>query len=840
MHMPRLWKNLRWLCLLTCLPLLGEAQAPRRWTAADIHHAIKKANVLGSALYVAAHPDDENTRMIAWLANELKVEVAYLSITRGDGGQNLIGPEIAELLGVLRTQELLAARRIDGGAQRFTRANDFGYSKSPEETLRLWNKDEVLSDVVWIIRSWRPDVVINRFDHSGQRPTHGHHTASAMLSVEAFDLAGRTDAFPEQLQYVAPHQPARLFFNTSWWFYGSREAFEKADKSNMIVVDVGTYYPLLGKSNNEIAAESRSQHKCQGFGSSTRRGSQMEYLQLLKGDTPPARDNPFAGIELSWRRLPGGEPIARLLETIDRTFRPDQPWRSVPQLQTALQMIERLPENHWTRIKSEEIREIIAACMGLFLDLRTSTASATPGETIPIQLEVINRSPVRAQLKAVRIRPAGPHFEVQIPLPENRTWIHDTTLHLSSELPFTSPYWLTEPWQLGMYTVEAQHLRGLPETPQPIQVEFELEIEGTPLVLVRQLKHHYTDQVEGEVYEPFQITPPLFANFDQDVYVFSEGRSKEVAVIVRAARDSLSGTLRLSLPEGWLASPTHFELALPQKGQSQRFTFQLTPPDTQSVGRAVPLVEVEGQTWSHKVVYIDYDHIPKQTVVLPSSARLARIDIKKAGQRIAYIMGAGDKVPESLRQIGYQVDLVEVDAIDAAHLAHYDAVVLGVRVCNTHEQLRYKLAELWRYARNGGTVVMQYQTTWGLKVPMDELAPYPLKLSRQRVTVEDAPVTFLAPDHPVLNHPNRITRADFEGWVQERGLYFAGEWDDAYTPVLASNDPGEPLRKGGLLVARLGKGWFVYTGFSWFRQLPAGVPGAYRLFANIISLGQQP
>ncbi len=840
MYVTRLWKSIPWLCLLTCLPFSMEAQAPRKWSAADIHHAIKKANVLGSALYVAAHPDDENTRMIAWLANELKVEVAYLSMTRGDGGQNLIGPEIAELLGVLRTQELLAARRIDGGAQRFTRANDFGYSKSPEETLRLWNKDEVLSDVVWAIRTWKPDIVINRFDHSGRRRTHGHHTASAMLSVEAFDLAGRPDAFPEQLQYVAPHQPARLFFNTSWWFYGSREAFEKADKSDMIALDVGTYYPLLGKSNNEIAAESRSQHKCQGFGTSSSRGSQMEYLKLLKGDMPPERHNPFAGIELSWRRLPGGEPIARLLETVDRTFRPDQPWNSVPQLQAALQMIEHLPQSHWTRIKAKEIREIIAACLGLFLDARTPIASATPGETIPIQIEVINRSPLQAVLKAVRIRPAGPLLEMQMPLSENNPWIHDTTLHLPPDLPFTTPYWLAEPWQLGMYTVEAQHLRGLPETPRPIQVEFELEVNDTPLVLVRELKHHYTDNVKGEVYEPFEITPPLFANFDQDVYVFSEGRPKQVGVVLRAGRDSLSGTLRLSLPKGWQATPTHFELMLPRKGETRRFVFQLTPPDTQSVGRIVPLVQTGGQIWSRKVVYIDYDHIPKQTVVLPSSARLVHIDIKTAGRRIAYVMGAGDKVPESLRQIGYEVDLVEVDAIEATRLAEYDAVVLGLRVCNTHEQMRDKLPELWTYARKGGTVVMQYQTTWGLKVPMDELAPYPLKLSRQRVTVEDAPVTFLAPDHPVLHYPNRITSADFEGWVQERGLYFAGEWDEAYTPVLASNDPGEPPRKGGLLVARLGKGWFVYTGFSWFRQLPAGVPGAYRLFANLISLGQQP
>ncbi|RMD68256.1 MAG: PIG-L family deacetylase, partial [Bacteroidetes bacterium] len=459
MHSTRLWKIVNRIAVLVLLPLALTAQAPKKWTAADIHHAIKKANVLGSALYVAAHPDDENTRMIAWLANELKVEVAYLSMTRGDGGQNLIGPEIAELLGVLRTQELLAARRIDGGAQRFTRANDFGYSKSPDETLRIWNKDAVLSDVVWAIRNWQPDIIINRFDHTGSRRTHGHHTSSAMLSYEAFDLAGDPEAFPEQLQYVQPWQPRRLFFNTSWWFYGSREAFEKADKSDMLAVDVGAYYPLLGKSNNEIAAESRSQHRCQGFGSSGSRGSQMEYLKLLKGDMP-ATNNPFAGIELSWRRVEGGAPVAEVLERVDRNFRSDEPWASVPDLLQALRLIEALPESHWTRIKSEEIREIIAACMGLFVDATTPAASATPGEAVPVHLEVINRSPVKAQLKAVRIRPEGPTLSPWMALPGNEPWEQDTTLLLPPDVPFTSPYWLMQPWQLGMYTVEDQRLRG--------------------------------------------------------------------------------------------------------------------------------------------------------------------------------------------------------------------------------------------------------------------------------------------------------------------------------------------------------------------------------------------
>ncbi|MDX1666673.1 MAG: PIG-L family deacetylase, partial [Saprospiraceae bacterium] len=442
----------------------AHSQQPPRWTSGELHEAIEKLNFLGSALYVAAHPDDENTALIAYLANDLKARSAYLSMTRGDGGQNLAGPEIRELLGLIRTQELLAARRIDGGIQRFTRANDFGYSKHSDETLEIWNKEAVLSDVVWAIRNLRPDIIVNRFDHESAGRTHGHHTASAILSYEAFDLAGDPDAFPEQLQYVEPWQPTRLYYNTSWWAYGSREAFEKIDKSDMAAVDVGVYYPLMGKSNTELSAQSRSMHKSQGFGAYLSRGRDMEYLKILKGNLPEDKNDLFGGINTTWERVPGGAPISALLSEAAREFNFEDPAASVPKLLEVQRMIDRLPDGYWKSVKAKEINRVIQGCLGLYAEAVSSNRTATPGEEVPLALEVVNRSAVEVKLNSMTVLPAGTriNFEAAV-LENNRPFTLDTLASLPSEMDYTTPYWLRHPWELGMYQVENQQSIGLPE-----------------------------------------------------------------------------------------------------------------------------------------------------------------------------------------------------------------------------------------------------------------------------------------------------------------------------------------------------------------------------------------
>jgi LmbE family N-acetylglucosaminyl deacetylase len=841
--MIRRYKHLLFLLVALFLFSNLHSQAPEKWSSAEIYQQIQKLNFLGSALYVAAHPDDENQRLISYLSNELHATTTYIAMTRGDGGQNEIGPEIRELLGVIRTQELLAARRVDGGNQHFSRANDFGFSKNPEETLEKWGHKEALADMVWAIRKWQPDIIINRFQHTVEERwkgrMHGHHTASAMLSHEAFDITADPKVYPEQLQYVSPWQPKRLFFNTSWWFYGSREKFAKADKSRLTSVDVGTYYPLLGKSNTEIAAAARSMHKAQGFGDMGTRGAQQEYLELLKGEMPTNKEDLFEGINTSWSRLEGGTPIGALLKEVQDNYAFDNPAASLPQLIKALKMIESLPDSFWKERKLADIKSIIEACSGLFLEAVAEAASGVPGGTVDLAIELINRSDMPVLLERIRIQPLVKDTSFNLPLEYNIGQKVFTSVQLPDDISTTSAYWLKNKWNDGRYNVADQQLRGLPEAPATFKVLFDLKLGNYKMQLEKEVVYKYEDPVKGEVYQPFEITPPVFVALPSTVYVFGDDQPQMIEAIVTAGTEKVTGTIELCHPEGWVVSPANYPFDLQFKGQQQRFSFELTPPAGQQLGDIVPLAKVNGQSYDKKSEVIDYPHIPVQQLILDASAKVAKVEIATAGQKVGYIMGLGDEIPASLKQIGYEVDLLETSNINLTQLQQYDAVILGVRVYNGVEEARQFQPILFDYAEQGGTVIVQYNKNFGMTVTMDELAPYPLKISRDRVTVEDAPVRFLAPEHPILNWPNKITTADFEGWVQERGLYFPNEWADEYTPIISSNDPEEPPRDGGLLVAKHGKGHYIYTGYSWFRQLPAGVPGAFRLFANMISLGQQ-
>lgn len=835
--MSKLYRTL--ILLLTCIVSV-QAQAPKKWTSADIHEAIKKLNFLGSALYVAAHPDDENTRLIAYLANEVKANTAYLSLTRGDGGQNLIGTEIQELLGVIRTQELLAARRIDGGNQLFTRANDFGYSKHPDETLKIWNEEEVLADVVWAIRKWQPDIIVNRFDHRSPGRTHGHHTSSAMLSFEAFDLTNKKDVYPDQLKYVDTWQPKRLFFNTSWWFYGSREKFAEADKSRMMSVDAGVYYPIKGKSNTEIAAESRSMHKCQGFGSSGTRGRQMEYMELLKGDMPKNKEDMFEGINTTWTRVKGGAPIGDLLKAVEENFKYDDPAASIPDLLKAYKMVKALPDGYWKRVKLAELKDVIIASTAMFAEVVANDNSATPGQEITLDLELINRSYVAVKLDKVTFLPEGIDSTFEKELVNNELFRLEKNITIPADQATTTPYWLDKKWELGMYTVEDQFLRGLPETPRSLKVRFDVLIAGEPMSIERDVVFKRTDPVAGEVYEPFEVIPPVFANITEKVFVFSDNEPKEVQVLLKSGQENVSGTLEMCFAEGWKPEPVKYDFDLKLKGEEELFTFKLFPPENQDENFIIPLVKIGEQTYDKEIVKIEYDHIPTQTVLRDASAKVVKVDLKREGNKVAYIMGAGDKIPESLEQIGYEVDILSDSEINTSNLANYDAVILGIRAYNTIDRIKFHQPKLLKYVEEGGTMIVQYNTTRRLKVPSEEIGPYPMKLSRDRVSVEEAEVRILKPDHTVMNFPNKITEKDFENWIQERGLYFPNEWDEKFDAILSSNDPGEPARDGGLLVTQYGKGYYIYSGYSWFRELPAGVPGAYRLFANMISIGKYP
>lgn len=810
------------------------AQKPAKPSAADIHQAIKKLNVLGAALYVAAHPDDENQRFISYCANHRLFDVTYLSLTRGDGGQNLIGPEIRELLGVLRTQELLMARSIDGGKQRFSRANDFGFSKTTDETLRIWQKDAVLADVVWAIRETQPDVVVNRFYHK-KSDTHGHHTSSAMLSVEAFDLAGRSDAYPEQLQYVQPWQPRRNFFNTSWWFYGGRDKFEKADKSNMTAVDLGVFLPLKGKSNNEVSAEARSMHRCQGFGAMSVRGESRDYFDLVKGDKPQGEDL-FEGINTTWTRVEGGEKIGKMMTKIDRAFRSDHPAASVPDLLKAAAMIQALPDGHWKRVKSKEIKEVIRQCLGLYIEAVAEEPVVAPGERVKIAVEATNRSSIPVILKGMNIEPAFFDTTMVLPLAANKPFTYEKTVRIPNEAGFTTPYWLLSPYTNGMYTVEDQRMRGKAETPRFAKVRWSVQIQGIPFEYETDVAWKTEESAIGEVWRPFEILPPVYVSFSESAYLFAGDRSKEVVVQVKAGKDSAQAEVRLKCPAGWTVAESAQPVFFKKRGEEKTLVFHVSPGGETSEGQLEALAIVGGRSYNYELIPIKYDHIPQQSVLMPAVVKASRIDMRVEAKNVGYLMGAGDDIPAALRQMGCNVTLLEDKDFTTDRLATFDAIVVGVRAYNTKNGLKFQHEKLLEYAQKGGTLLLQYNNNFELV--LDKLAPFPMKLGRTRVTDEACPVRFNLPEHPVLNTPNKLSVRDFDGWVQERGLYFPVEWDAAFQAPVSCNDPDEKPADGAILVAPYGKGYYVYTSLSFFRELPAGVAGAYRLFANLISLKQ--
>jgi LmbE family N-acetylglucosaminyl deacetylase len=809
------------------------AQKPQKLTSNQIYEKIQKINFLGTALYIAAHPDDENTRLIGYLANNLKARTGYLSLTRGDGGQNLIGSEIRELLGVIRTQELLAARNIDGGEQFFTRANDFGYSKHPDETLAIWNEKEVLSDVVWVIRNFKPDVIINRFNHRTPGTTHGHHTSSAMLSVAAFDQANDTSQFVSQLKYTGLWQPKRLFFNTSSWFYKSQQDFEKATKGKLMAFDVGVYYPLKGLSNNELASMASSQHLCQGFGRVTTRGSQNEYVEFLKGDKPKDENDIFSGINTTWNRLKDGGEIGAILYEIEKDFDFVNPSKYLPKLMEAYQLIQKLEDTHWRIIKEKELKEIIEACAGLYLEVSANSASGAPNTSVEINFEALNRSTIAIELTSVESAIDKKIFLKELDLEANKKVNFKETITLATT-EFSDPYWLKKEASLGMYSVENQLLIGNPETSRPVSINFNLTIEGIPITITKNLVRRYAERDIGEIYEPFEVLPKVTTKLKDKVLIFSNDMPQKVVVEVRAGATNVAGTIKLEVPEGWKVSAKAKTFKIKQKGDTYEVDFLVFPTVNQSEGKLKVIVTSNGKTYNKELVEINYNHIPKQSVLLNSEAKVVRLNIKTKGTKIGYIRGAGDAIPESLRQIGYTVDLINPVEINEKNLLTYDAIVLGIRAYNVVKELKFKQKYLLAYVEIGGNMIVQYNTNRRV----DIAAPFELKLSRDRVTDEFAEVRVLEKEHSLLNYPNKITPEDFKGWVQERGLYFPGTWSKEYTPILSMNDKGETPKQGSLLIAKLGKGNYIYTGLSFFRELPAGVSGAYKLFANMLAVGK--
>ena len=825
--------------IATILLLLLCASAFAAPDAAQLQIAIRKLPVVGSAMYVAAHPDDDNAALIAYLANERLLRTAYLSMTRGDGGQNLIGDEKGELLGVLRTEELLDSRRVDGGEQFFTRAIDFGFSKGPAETLQIWGRETILADVVWNIRRFQPDVIITRFPTTGEGG-HGHHTASAILAGEAFAQAGDPSKFPEQLRYVAPWQPKRLFFNR--FSFGNRPlAPDDPAVAKSLRIDLGTYNPLLGRAYGEIAGISRTMNKSQGTGGSERKGSILNYFDLLAGD--PATTDVLEGVDTTWSRYAGGDAVGKILQQAADTFDPRSPQKSIPLLLQALDGLDRLGAtpawnpraNPWIAIKRRDVLEVLRACAGLSIDVSASDSSVIPGGEIPISVTVVNRSDYPFNLQMIASRYANPGKGVGKPLKNNEPIKTDLSFKMPDDMAISQPYWLQKAPGKGAYTVDNQELIGFAENPPSIPIAVTLDDnQFHTIIFTVPAVYRWVDPIRGEQTRPVDVVPEVTANLDSKVVVFPDTQPKTVTVALQNFSGPTAANVRLTAPSGFRIDPPSAPVNFDKKGDEARVTFRVTPPAGETTAALAAEVEMpSGKKVSKSLTTIDYPHITPQRIFNDATAKAVRVTVKKRGSRIGYIMGSGDEVAEALRQIGYEVTLLSDADLERADFTKFDAIVTGVRAYNTRKRLKGAQPKLLDYVKDGGTLVVQYNTLQELVI--ESPGPYPFKISNDRVTVEEAPVKFVKADHPLLTAPNKITAADFEGWVQERGLYFTRDWDPRYETVLASNDPGEPEKAGGELYARYGKGIYIYTAYDWFRELPAGVPGAYKLFANLVS-----
>ncbi len=807
-------------------------------SSTHILQQLHKLDKTATVLYIAAHPDDENTRLLSYLSNQLHLRTAYLSLTRGDGGQNLIGDETEEALGIIRTQELLAARRIDGAEQYFTRAFDFGYSKTPEETFRIWNKDSVLHDVVWIIRKLRPDVIITRFPTTGEGG-HGHHTASAMLAEQAFTAAAQKNMFPEQLKFTEVWQAKRLYWNN---FMPSRD--EKTDTRHMLKIDVGAYNSLLGLSMGEVASLSRSQHKSQGFGVKKQRGTLTEYFTYQAGDSASA--SLFEGIQLGYESFKNHQEIEQFLVKINKMHSVQFPEKTIPMLVELDALLKKSCPSAIYEVKHKQIGELIKQCAGLYTDFTSLTYTYCPNDTLTATLSIIKRNASNVVLKKLTCSNHSIEFSRGDSLNTNTLTEKKLFLTIPSEIGYSTPYWLQKPHSEGLFTHPNFLITGTAESPAPLTAELVLEINGFPLSIVLPLQYKWVDPVKGELLRKVEIVPPFVAQPTLPVVVNTGAALCSIELILEGNKKNLNGTIQLVNVEQWgiRTIPEKVKIKPGLSSQTIRFILELKPSKALRDAFNTPLTFTFTDSLSGKTEAllqtrkVTYDHIPIQTWHQPCTVQYVYAPMKREVSHIGYVEGAGDEVAEALMGAGYQVEILGDAQIRNLRPNDFDAVVVGIRALNSEERIGDWMPYLLEYCRKGGTLVMQYNTRNWISDVKVQPGPYPFEISRNRITDETAEVRFTQKEAPILNLPNPILPSDFNHWVQERGVYFVEKCAPEYSDVLRMNDPGDKEFSGALITAPYGEGMYVYTGLSFFRQLPAGVPGAFKLFANLLAAGK--
>lgn len=845
--------------------MLSAQIAPVTASSADIYQQLKKLNVLGSVLYIAAHPDDENNGLLPFLAKEKLYRTAYLSLTRGDGGQNLIGPEQGIELGMIRTHELMAARSIDGSEQYFTRAYEFGFSKSSEEALRVWDRVQVLADVVWMIRSLQPDIIIARFPPDA-RAGHGHHAASAIIANEAYMAAADSTKFTEQFKYgVKPWRAKRLVWNT--FNFGRTNTIS----DNQLKMEVGAYNPLLGKSYGELGGEARSMHKSQAEGRPRRRGEVFEYFAHVAGDS--AKTDIMEGVNTNWSRLTqkkemtlvgsdGKKTPIQLSSEADITYIQHaiqeiidqydfkQPEKSVPKLvQLYSRMYSRLPPGPWRIQKLKEVQEIIEYASGLFVEAFTQQETALKGDSVRVNFFVNKRSDINATIRSMRFT-GGQDTVVMQTTEKNKNYQYTRILVSDKGPEYTQPYWLRKTKTTdGMFTVDDQMDIGKAWSDPVFSVIFDIEVEGARFQIQRPVMYKYVDAERGELYQPFIIVPHVEIYMGSTVILTNVKDEKGINradsvlhVVYRSNFTEQNVVASLNIRQESVKPVFSREKRNFVKGQRQIVDIPISKvynpaAAAQYMEATINIVPSNGRTLNFSDYFksIRYNHIPNISYAFRDHVKMLKDEIKVRGKKVGFIPGSGDMMPEALKQMGYEIkELGDADITDDK-LQQYDAIVTGVRAYNLNEWLTSKYDVMMRYVEKGGNLIVQYNRNQG-GVAAPKIGPYPFQISTTRVTEEDAEVRFSIPDHPVLNFPNKINRTDFMNWVQERSTYQAEQVDGRYLSPLSMNDTGEKPSTGSLITATYGKGNFAYVSLVMFRQLPAGNAGAFKILANLIAM----
>lgn len=784
------------------------------------YHQLLQLRETKRVLYVAAHPDDENTRMIAYLANGEHAEVAYLSLTRGDGGQNLIGKELGIELGQIRTQELIKARSVDGGQQFFTRALDFGYSKDPTETLQNWDKEKVLADVVWAIRSFQPDIIITRFNTT-PGITHGHHTTSAILANEAFALSGDPKAYPEQLKDVKPWQAKRIFFNA----YNFRGEFEPEAGKRYYAMEVGGYDPLLGKTYHQFAADSRTMHKSQGFGSTAGAGSAKDFLEQVGGE--PYVNTPFDGVNSRWEAVPGGLEVKAKIDQLLKNFNLRETEKNLPSLlETRAAMLRLDSGTPWVKEKLKKVENLIFQSLGLKIEYVATKEFGFPCEKIQTELLLVN--PSHESVSELSFQLYDDSYYVGKDIKGNVESKVPIAFELASQANYSQPYWLEEPLDGVLFSIPNQRNIGL-SYKEKVSGELTFVLSGQKFKVVLPLVYKFNDPIDGEVKQPFTIVPEVALSLSKELVFLVDGADPTIEVLVNFQNQLLDGKLDF---EG--LSPNQFKLVgvEDRPAQKQRkYTVTFLPQKNGKRVITARFTTSDGRIFDQVTQRISYKHIPNLTYFSPAQIQLIQEDWKISGGKVGYLEGAGDEVPEVLSALGYQVSFLDEVNLELDALKQYQAIVVGIRAYNTQEFLASKQPILMDYVKAGGNLILQYNTSSPLVT--SQLGPYPFEIGRDRVAVEGSPVDGDWASS-LLSSPNKIQQKDFEGWVQERGLYFASKVDERYQSPLRLQDPGETPTMGALITAKVGAGTYTYTGLSFFRQLPSGVPGAIKLVINLI------